>query len=81
VFQETSDREQFQGRYVMTHPYRGQLTCSAATNYRKKVASRQRQEAQNLSQLTGWSIADIQKKIQPLMATNANGVEEPFWPW
>jgi hypothetical protein len=81
VFQETTDREQFQGRYVMTHPYRGQLTCSAAKDYRKKVAGRQRQEAQNLSQMTGWSIADIQKKIQPLMATSANGTEEPFWPW
>jgi hypothetical protein len=82
VFQETSNRDSFQGRYVVNHPYRGTLTCSAAQGYVKKVADRQRQEAQNLAKLTGWNVADIQKRIQPLVAvTPTNTNNQPFWPW
>jgi hypothetical protein len=79
VFQETSNRENFQGRYVMTHPFRGSATCGAAAEYRRKVSDRQQIEAQNLSQLTGWNLADIRRKIQPLAATNSE--TERFWPW
>jgi hypothetical protein len=80
VFQETSNRDNFQGRYVMNHPYRGTLSCSAAQGYQRKVADRQQIEAQNLSKLTGWNIADIRKRIQPLTAFKPVG-NEPFWPW
>jgi hypothetical protein len=68
VFQETSNQENFQGRYVMNHPFRKVATCTAAVAYRQKVADRQRQEAQNVSQLTGWNLAEVQRKIQPLPA-------------
>jgi hypothetical protein len=81
VFQQTSNRDTFQGRYIMTHPYRGAMTCSAANSYRQTVADRQRQEAQNLSQLTGWSLTDIQRKIQPLAAQPSAGSDGKFWPW
>jgi hypothetical protein len=81
VFQQTSNRNNFQGRYIMTHPYRGAMTCSAANSYRQTVADRQRQEAQNLSQLTGWNLTDIQRKIQPLSAQSGSGSAGKFWPW
>jgi hypothetical protein len=82
VFQQTSNRDTFQGRYIMTHPYRGAMTCAAANGYRQQVADRQRQEAQNLSQLTGWNLSDIQRKIQPLAAqSTSSGSGEKFWPW
>jgi hypothetical protein len=82
VFQETSNRDNFQGRYVMNHPYRGTLTCDAASDYQRRVADRQQQEAQNLAKLTGWNIADIKKQIQPLTAFKpASSGNEPFWPW
>ncbi len=82
VFQETSNRNNFQGRYVMNHPYRGTLTCSAAQGYIKKVADRQQLEAQNLAKLTGWNVADIKKRIQPLVASaSTNTNNQPFWPW
>ncbi len=82
VFQETSNRDNFQGRYVMRHPYRGTLTCSAAQDYQRRVTDRQQQEAQNLAKLTGWNIADITKRIQPLTAFKPNSAgNEPFWPW
>ncbi len=82
VFQETSNRDSFQGRYVMNHPYRGTLSCSAAQGYVKKVTDRQHQEAQNLAKLTGWNVADIKKRIQPLVAAvPTNTSNQPFWPW
>jgi hypothetical protein len=81
VFQQTSNRDNFQGRYIMTHPYRGAMTCTAANGYRQTVADRQRQEAQNLNQLTGWNLSDIQRKIQPLTAQSSSGSDSKFWPW
>jgi hypothetical protein len=83
VFQETSNQDNFQGRYVMTHPFRGTMTCSAANQYRQQVSKRQEKEVQNLSQLTGWSAADLRKRVKPLIASNPiKKVEDkPFWPW
>jgi hypothetical protein len=62
VFQETADRTNFQGRYVLRHPWTGSETCEAAERYRKELARRQEQEAQTLATLTGWSLADIRAK-------------------
>jgi hypothetical protein len=82
VFQETSNRDNFQGRYVMRHPFRGAVTCAAGKNYQRMVIDRQQQEAQNLAKLTGWNIADIKKRIQPLVASTSTSTNnQPFWPW
>src|SRR5262249_17055225 len=35
VFQETSDQENSQGRYVLRHPWSGSATCAAAHEYRR----------------------------------------------
>jgi hypothetical protein len=79
VFQQTSNQNNFQGRYVMNHPYRGEITCAAASGYRRKVADRQQQEAENLAQLTGWNSGEIQRKIQPLSGQSTGNTK--FWPW
>ncbi len=83
VFQETSNQDNFQGRYVMTHPFRGTMTCSAANQYRQQVSKRQEKEVQNLSQLTGWPVADLRKRVKPLIAANPikKVDDQPFWPW
>jgi hypothetical protein len=62
-FQETANRDFFQGRYVIRHPYTGEANCSAAGEYRNGVRQRQEQEAQTLARLTNWNINDIRKKI------------------
>ena len=62
-FQSTGDRTNFQGRYIVRHPYTGEMSCSAASQYKRGVATRQEQEAQNLASLTGWNIDDIRDKI------------------
>jgi hypothetical protein len=62
VFQETSNRENFQSRYVMNHPYRESMTCSAAAAYRRSVQKRQVEEVNNLASLTGWQRRDIEEQ-------------------
>src|SRR5882724_9320548 len=62
VFQETADRANFQGRYVLRHPWTGSETCEAAAQYRREVARRQEQEVQTLATLTGWPVAGIRAK-------------------
>ena len=63
VFQETSDRTNFQGRYVLRHPFRGDLSCPAGEQYRKALHERQEREARTLASLTGWNLAAIREKI------------------
>lgn len=54
-FQETPNKESFQGRYVMNHPAQGDLTCDAGKNYLKDVVKRRTNELENLADLTGWN--------------------------
>ncbi len=67
-FQETGNRENFQARYVIRHPWRGKATCSAAENYLQKILpERQNREAEQLARLTGWNINEIRGKIPGLV--------------
>ena len=36
-FQVTPNKERYQGRYVMTHPARGDLSCDAGQEYLEKL--------------------------------------------
>ena len=62
VFQETSNRQNFQGRYVLRHKATGDLSCQAGQNYLKQLYKRQEKEAATLASLTGWSMAEIRRK-------------------
>lgn len=74
IFQETSNRQQFQGRYILRHPFTGEMKCEAATNYKRSLNQRLEQESQTLAKLTGWQIQDIRKK------TNVGQFEDvPWW--
>jgi hypothetical protein len=63
-FQITSDRANFQGRYIINHPFTGAITCDAGREYKRSLRSRQEREAQNLAKLTGWNIQDIRDRIE-----------------
>jgi hypothetical protein len=73
VFQETADRANLQGRYVLRHEWKGTATCAAAERYRDELPRRREQEARNLASLTGWDIAEIRKSmgvaLTPVTAT------------
>ena len=75
VFQETGDRSNFQGRYVLRHAWTGADRCSAAAAYRETLRERRAREAEQLASLTGWNIADIRKK----MGEDPAGPEAPWW--
>lgn len=64
VFQETGDRSNFQGRYVLRHPFAGAATCEAAERYREEVRRRQENEARVLAGLTGWRLEGIRRKMK-----------------
>jgi hypothetical protein len=64
VFQETSDRTNFQGRYVLRHTWDGESSCAQADDYRKSLPDRWEKEAQSLASLTGWDINAIREKMK-----------------
>jgi hypothetical protein len=64
VFQETADRENFQGRYVLRHPFSGAMQCEAGRRYEQELQLRREREATALASLTGWDIANIRSKMK-----------------
>jgi hypothetical protein len=63
VLMETNDRSNFQGRYVLHHPWKGTASCDAGEKYRASLPARFKQEANNLANITGWSVSDITAKM------------------
>jgi hypothetical protein len=63
VFQETGDRSNFQGRYVLRHAWTGPRRCDAARDYDAQVRLRHDREAQTLASLTGWNVEDIRRRM------------------
>ena len=70
VLQTTDDRENFQGRYVLRHPWTGEASCEAASEYYKNLPAQFDRQAKTLAHLTGWPIDEIRQKM------NAKG--QPF---
>ncbi|KHD10673.1 hypothetical protein PN36_06905 [Candidatus Thiomargarita nelsonii] len=75
VFQETGDSSNFQGRYVLRHPWTGTDNCSAAREYRRNLKKRQEEEAERLASLTGWDI----NQIRDQMGITWVNIEEKTW--
>ena len=81
VFQETGDRTNFQGRYILRHPWTGQADCDAAREYSRSLAKRQREEARNLANLTGWDFDQIARKMDlaAVEAAAESNQDPKFW--
>ena len=62
-FQETGDRSNFQGRYILRHPWTGNASCEQVAAYRQTVAQRHERQAQVVASLTGWDISTIRQKM------------------
>ncbi len=79
-FQETSDRANFQGRYVIRHAWKGEDRCPAAQGYREDLQRRREREATTLASLTGRDINEIRRKmgLGELLA-GAKGDDRPWW--
>jgi hypothetical protein len=79
VFQETGDRQNFQGRYILRHPWKGNATCEAARAYRRELPRRYEQQARTLASLTGWDINKIRGRMNLKASTSDPKEEEPWW--
>ena len=64
MFQETSNRNNFQGRYILQHPFTGNTNCRAGRQYKRGLRQRFEKEAQTLARLTNWNIQDIRQKMK-----------------
>ena len=76
MFQETGDRQNYQGRFVIRHPWQGEAGCDL-TQYHAGVRDRQEREARQLANLTGWDIGDIRDRIT--FADSAAPGKDPWW--
>jgi hypothetical protein len=64
MLQETADKENFQGRYVLHHPYSGPAGCEAGERYRKALPTAFEHQARSLAQLTGWEFEAIRQRMR-----------------
>ncbi len=71
-FIETSDRQNFQARYVLHHPYAGLASCEAGKRYEASLPELYKHEADNLADLTGWP----QQTIAARMAAAGQPIAE-----
>ena len=63
MLQETADRDNFQGRYVLRHPFTGPMRCDAGEAYWRRTLQAFEQQARTLAQLTGWDVAQIRQRM------------------
>jgi hypothetical protein len=78
VFQSTPNRENYQGRYILQHPFKGKITCDAGKQYVRDLSKRQEQEAQSLASYTGWDINEIRKKMG-LNQVSGKAEDDSWW--
>lgn len=63
MFINTPNSEHYQGRYVLTNPARGDLSCEDGQKYLKDLKIRRQLELDELAALTGWNTAKYTKYI------------------
>ena len=87
-FQTTPNMENYQARYIITHPATGDLSCEAGKKYLKELKKRRQNEMQMLTYLTGrgyddWDVLvsnDTEEKSIPAEATYATVAGESKQP-
>jgi hypothetical protein len=79
AFQETADRENFQGRFVLRHPWTGNAACKEAQTYRRELPKRLEKQAETLSSLTGWDVGKIRGKMNLKASTKGASKDDPWW--
>jgi hypothetical protein len=64
MLQETADRQNFQSRYVLRHPYTEPAACDAGVSYRSGLPRTFEIQAHNLAELTGWELGTIRERMR-----------------
>ena len=63
AFQVTPNKENFQARYIITHPAPGDLGCAAGKKYLQELKQRRKNELKELTALTGKDISNWQDEM------------------
>jgi hypothetical protein len=79
LFQQTGDRSNFQGRFVIRHPWKGDSECPAMEPYLVELRARRAKEAENLASLTGWPIERIRRRMNLAADWSAPGDSRKWW--
>jgi len=58
MFEETANAENYQARYIITHPATGEFNCEAGKKYLQRLKERRKEELQTLTVLTGKTYSD-----------------------
>jgi hypothetical protein len=58
MFQQTVNNENFQARYIITHPATGDFSCEAGKKYLEELKKRRKNEIEMLAWLTGKGYSD-----------------------
>ncbi len=81
MFQATSQRDSFQGRYILQHPFTGNLQCSEGRKYKSSLNQRFEKEAETLARLTNWNIQNIRQKMKLSVANLSTSWWDNFLAW
>ena len=78
MFQLTPNTENFQARYVITHPASGDFNCEAGKKYLADLRQRRQDELKMLTYLTGkgyddWDVVTNTKEEKNIPAENSYG--------
>jgi hypothetical protein len=79
VFQQTGDKGNFQGRYILRRPWTGDLSCDGGLAYKRELNERRVREAANLAMLTGWKIENIRARMAETGEGPMSLVEPAWW--
>lgn len=89
MLQTTGNTDNFQGRYVIRHPWRGdkqngavaknEKQCSQLVAYNAELIERQEREAQTLASLTGWKVEDIRGEMGIVAPSSTEGDKSGKW--
>lgn len=79
LFQETANKERFQGRYILTHPANGDFSCEKGQTYIKDLNKRRWNELYTYQWLTGRDITahyDYPKEYDIYLNKDAQGKKQ-----
>ncbi len=79
VFQTTGDTQNFQGRYILRHPFTGDCSCAAGIDYKRALNERRKTEAKNLAMLTGWDAGAIRTRMKSTGEGEISVVQPKWW--
>ncbi len=75
---QTGDKNNFQARYILRHPWDGSDDCPEAKRYRSEILpKRLHEQASTLNQLTGWPLEEIYQQMGLKEPPEAK--PDPWW--